>query len=149
MNCKNLLLIVLVLVVSGCAGLKGQQPDFRAVYPYSFDQVSKATFDALSEMPIEVSSIEKGTVETRWVEGWGDRSFGAFGGYLSGGQWKRRAKVISTVKRKGDEQAQVQLIIRMQEKAPGGAQANYWKRIYPDKNMPKNIFAKIQQELEE
>ncbi len=142
-----LMVLLFCVLLSGCATIKGPQPDFRAIYSYSFNQVSQATFDVLSEMPIESSSVKKGVIETQWFEGWSDRAFGAFGGGIVGGQWKRRVKIKALVTPDGSAQSKVQLIIRVQEKAPGGTQANTWLRKRPDGTVSKRVFAQIEERL--
>lgn len=101
----------------------------------------------VEDLPVEESDAEKKRIETEWMEGWSRRPFGMFRGGVTGGQWKRRMKLIFQLIPLSGGGTELRLVSRVQEKAPGGTQAYGWRPAGSDGKMEKEIFSRTEAAL--
>lgn len=142
-------LVAGILGFAGCATLNFQdaQPDYRARYPVPAERVWEAVVEAFDDLPQGTVDANQRVLETEWMEGYGERPFGPFGGGLMGAQWKRRLKILARVEPLGAQQAELRLISRVEEKPPGGPRAYRWQRVPSNGKMEEEIAARVQKIL--
>jgi hypothetical protein len=137
------------LGLAGCATLNFQdaQPDYRARYPVPAERVWEAVVKVFEDLPRGTVDANRRALETGWMEGYGERPFGPFGGGMMGGQWKRRLKILARVQPLDAAGSELRLVTRVEEKPPGGPRAYRWERVLSSGEMEKEIFTRVQKIL--
>lgn len=147
---KLIYLYLVCLLFTACTSLEmlqPSQPAYQARFEASKETVWTAVSESMKSFPQKTADRDEGFIETKWVEGYSDRPFGVFEGGLTGGQWKRRIKLLIRVTPLGPDETELKLISRVQEKAPGGTQAFQWRRVHSEGKLEEAIFQDIQEKL--
>ncbi len=135
-------------MLSSCATVASLQSDadegtFVGSIARCYEDVWKATVLALDQMPLDIVDHARGFVRTGWMNGWGEKKFGALAGLGSGGSWQRRARGYVWLHPEGLATA-VKVRLETEEKPPGGAMANRWTRVKPESEQVKDVFRNIE-----
>lgn len=138
------------VMLSSCAAISSLKPDpdqgaFIGAIPRSYADVWKAAVLSLDQFPLEVVDHDRGFIRTGWIQGWGDKKFGALASLGSGGSWQRRARGYVWLHPAGDSTA-VKVHLEVEEKPPGGAMANRWSRVGAQPEQVKDVFRDIEAE---
>ena len=147
----RLALLAFVFVLGGCASFRDgvtASPDYRAKFAAPPDKVWEALVDVLKDLPIKEADASRQRVETEWMEGWSERTLGAFGGGFMGNQWKKRVGFVARLLPAPGGGTELRLVSRVQEKTPGGTRAFRWQPVPSDGKMEKEIIQRIHLRLE-
>lgn len=146
-----LVLLAWVLASGGCAFVESRalaSPDYRAKFAAPPEKVWEVLVEVLKDLPIKEADMGRRRVETEWMEGWSERTLGAFGGGLMGNQWKRRVGLTARLSPVPDGGTELRLVSRVQEKTPGGTRAFRWQPVPSDGKMEKEIIQRIGSRLQ-
>ena len=141
------LLIVLVLIMPGCASLSGSHDQY---FVCSYDTVWDTALETLKGYSINAQNKDNGTIETSWIEMEGkERTYGAFGREGFGN--RERARLSAAVKRMDDVAAVSILETRQRWHAKGGVtqQATRWWPIDPSEEVLNDVSNQLNAKLHE
>lgn len=131
----------LFLTLPGCAVLPPRpgfhSPHLEAELSAPADQVWEAVQAVLAGAPRRATDRERGIVRTDWIEGWGDRPFGLFGG-----SWRRRVRMTVRVEPLGSG-SRLSVSTQTEERAPGGRLALRWQRIPSDGAVEREFMEQV------
>lgn len=147
---RVLLGLFFAAMLSSCTALSSLKPDpdagaFVGTIARPYEEVWKASVLTLDAYPLEVVDHDRGFIRTGWVQGWGEKKFGALAGMGSGGSWKRRVRGYVWLHPAGESTA-VKVYLEVEEKPPGGAMANRWSRVAAEPEQVKDVFRNIEAE---
>lgn len=148
---RCLVLLAFVLASSGCASFRDgavASPDYRAKFAAPPEKVWEVLVDVLKDLPIKEADAVRRRVETEWMEGWSERTLGAFGGGLMGNQWKKRVGLVARLLPAPGGGTELRLVSRVQEKTPGGTRAFRWQPVPSDGKMEREIIQRVHSRLE-
>ena len=140
-------LIVLLLLIQGCASLSGSRDQY---FVCSYDTVWDTTLETMKGYSINSHNKASGTIETSWVEMEGkERTFGIFGREGFGN--RERARMTVKVKQLNDVSSVSVLETRQRWHARGGAtsHATKWWPVGPSQESIDDVTQKLNTRLKE
>jgi hypothetical protein len=141
------LLIVLVLIMPGCASLSGSHDQY---FVCSYDRVWDTALETLKGYSINAQNKDNGTIETSWIEMEGkERTYGIFGREGFGN--RERARMSVKVKQLNDVSSVSVLETRQRWHARGGVtqQALKWWPVDPSEETIGEVTQKLNARLKE
>ncbi|PIQ82368.1 MAG: hypothetical protein COV76_03910 [Candidatus Omnitrophica bacterium CG11_big_fil_rev_8_21_14_0_20_64_10] len=116
-------------------------PSHERLLPAGMDAGWEGALTILQEAPLRRADPKAGRIETDWIEGWSERSFGYMG--LS---HRRRARLTVTLTPAG-KSIRVAVRAQVEEKPPLGAAGLRWKRIPSDGAAESGFLEALEQHL--
>jgi uncharacterized lipoprotein len=141
------LLVVIGLVVQGCASFSGSHDQY---FVCSYDTVWDTALETMKGYSINAQSKESGTIETSWIEMEGkERTYGIFGREGFGN--RERARMSVKVKQLKDVSSVSVLETRQRWHARGGVtqQALKWWPVDPSEESVDEVTQKLNARLKE
>jgi uncharacterized lipoprotein len=144
---NRLRLVVLLLVMQGCASFSGSRDQY---FVCSYDTVWDTALETMKGYSINAHNKDNGTIETSWVEMEGkERTYGIFGREGFGN--RERARMSVKVKQLNDVSSVSVLETRQRWHARGGvtSAATKWWPVDPSQDSIDEVTQKLHARLKE
>ena len=144
---RPLVLVVSALPLTGCvtvAALRAGEPVVRCQLEAPYDLVWQAARSAIEPAALRQADPATGLMETGWYEGSSARTQGVLFG---GGAFHRRVRYRLRLAEQ-DGLTTVSVLVRSEEKAPGGLRALRWERVPPSPEQLHGMCEAIATQLE-
>jgi hypothetical protein len=128
---------IILLFAAGCSSAPTAAGRLEAPYPKAFAAARRA-----APAPVEAADLRTGRIETGWVEALGARTRG----YILEGRFVERRRYEIELSPDGRGTA-IDVRVRLEERAPGGAQAARWERVEAPAALGEAVIDRVRSEL--